>query len=116
MFTAMFINQVFKNTWGGFKPNTTSPDPNWGKCLKCAAIDRAVHARSDFCAQCFEQYCYNPTNPPSSTELPGRQLTFVNPDPGGLDKMERWLEHNKGALAGCVIAVVLVIAMIVGFM
>ncbi|OJA08670.1 hypothetical protein AZE42_01184 [Rhizopogon vesiculosus] len=34
MFTAVFINQAFMNTLGGFKPNTTSPDPNWGQCLK----------------------------------------------------------------------------------
>jgi len=116
MFTAVFINQAFTNTLGGFKPNTTSPDPNWGQCLKCAAIDRAVPVRSDFCAQCFEQYCYDPADPPSSAELPGRQFTFVNPDPSGLGKVEQWLESNKDTLAGGVVAVVLVIAGTVGFM
>jgi lysophospholipase len=112
----VFINQAFENTLGGFKPNTNLPDPNWGRCLKCAAIDRAVPARSDFCAQCFQQYCYNPTHPPNSTEVPGRQLAFVNPDPDGLDKVEQWLSLNKGTLAGLIIAVVLVIAGIIGFM
>ncbi|KAG0707370.1 phospholipase B [Suillus ampliporus] len=115
MFTAVFINQAFWNTLGGFKPNTTSADPDWGKCLQCAAIDRAVTARSDFCSQCFAQYCYDPSNPPSSSELPGRQFLFVDPDLGGLDKVEAWLSSNKGALAGCIVAVVVVIAGIVGF-
>ena len=116
MFTAVFINQAFMNTLGSFKPNTISPDPNWGKCLQCVAIDRAVPARSNVCAQCFEQYCYDPTDPPSKAELPSRQLSFVNPDPGGLDKIDQWLERNKASLAGWIVAVVLIIAGIVGFM
>ncbi|KAG2150555.1 phospholipase B [Suillus clintonianus] len=115
MFTAVFINQAFWNTLGGFKPNTTSPDPNWGKCLQCVAIDRAVTLRSDFCSQCFAQYCYDPNNPPSQSELPGRQFAFVNPDLGGLQKVTQWLEENKGRLAGIIVTVILVIAGIVGF-
>jgi len=115
LFTAVFINQAFGNTLGGFEPNTTSPDPNWGRCLQCAAIDRAVTLRSDFCSQCFAQYCYNPNDLPSESELPGRQFVFVDPDPGGLQKVEQWLIDNKGALAGYIIAVIVVIAGIVGF-
>lgn len=115
LFTAVFINQAFSNTLGGFKPNTTSPDPNWGQCLQCAAIDRAVNPRSDFCSQCFAQYCYNPNNLPSQSELPDRQFVFVDPDPGGLQKVEVWLTDNKGALAGFVVAIIVVIAGIIGF-
>jgi lysophospholipase len=111
----VFINQAFGNTLGGFEPNTTSPDPNWGRCLQCAAIDRAVTLRSDFCSQCFAQYCYNPNDLPSESELPGRQFVFVDPDPGGLQKVEQWLIDNKGALAGYIIAMIVVIAGIVGF-
>ncbi|KAG2339744.1 hypothetical protein BDR05DRAFT_574422 [Suillus weaverae] len=84
MFTAVFINQAFWNTLRGFEPNTTSPDPDWGQCLQCAAIDRAVSLRSKFYSQCFVQDCYNPSNLPSNSELPGRQFAFVNPDLGGL--------------------------------
>jgi len=115
MFTAVFINQAFMNTFGSFKQNRTSQDPNWSQCLQFVAIDRAVPARSDFFAQCFEQYCYDPTDPPSSTELSGRLLSFVNYGPGGLDKINQWLERNKATLAGCVVAIVLTITGIVGF-
>jgi len=76
MFTAVFINQAFMNIFGSFKPNTTPRDPNWSQCLQCVAIDRAVPARSDFLAQCFEQYCNDLTDPPSSTELSGGLLSF----------------------------------------
>jgi lysophospholipase len=116
LFTAVFINQAFWNTLGGFKPNTTSPDPDWGQCLQCAAIDRAVTLRSDFCSRCFAQYCYDPNNLPSNSELPGREFVFVDPDLGGLQKVEQWLKNNKGALAGFIAAVIVAIAGIVGFM
>ncbi|KAG2146011.1 phospholipase B [Suillus bovinus] len=114
-FTAVFINQAFSNTLGGFEPNTTSPDPYWGQCLQCAAIDRAVTLRSDFCSQCFAQYCYDPNNLPSKSELPSRQFAFVDPDPGGLQKVEQWLEVNKSSLAGIIVAIVVGIAGVVGF-
>lgn len=115
LFTAVFINQAFRNTLGGFKPNTTSPDPDWGRCLQCAAIDRAVTLRSDFCSRCFAQYCYNPNNLTSNSELPHRQYVFVDPDLGGWQKVEEWLEDNEGALAGFVVAIIVAIAGIVGF-
>ncbi|KAG1723798.1 phospholipase B [Suillus lakei] len=116
MFTAVFINQAFGNTLGGFEPNTTLSDPDWGQCLQCAAVDRAVTVRSDFCSQCFAQYCYDPNHLPSKSELPGRQFAFVDPDLGGLQKVEQWLKDNKGALAGFIVAIMVVIAGIVGFM
>jgi len=120
--TTVFINQAFQNTLGGFKPNTTSPDPGWGKCLQCAALDRArlkltpPPQRSDTCAQCFSQYCYDPSNPPSASALPGRDYVYSNPDPGGVDKVEAFLDQNEGAIIGGSVAVVCVIAAGIAFM
>lgn len=97
----MFINQAFTNTLSGFVPNTTNADPNFGKCLQCAAIDRSrlkvspVPARSSFCTQCFQQYCFDPNNPPSASELPGRKQDFVDPDPSALDKAEDFFSKHK---------------------
>ncbi|KIJ18736.1 hypothetical protein PAXINDRAFT_129113 [Paxillus involutus ATCC 200175] len=115
LFTAVLINQAFQNTLGGFKPNTTSPDPNWGKCLQCAALDRArlkltpILERSDFCAQCFSQYCYDPSNPPSVSELPGRDYVFSDPDPGGVDKVQAFFSQKKGVVIGVGVAVLFLI-------
>lgn len=120
--TAVFINQVFQNILGGFKPNTTSPDPDWGKCLQCAALDRArfkltpVPPRSPFCMQCFSQYCYDPNNPPSASALPGRHYDYSNPDPGGVDKVEAFLDQDKGGIIGGVVAVAIVIGCGIAFM
>ncbi|KAF8135442.1 phospholipase B [Boletus edulis] len=113
--TATFIDQAFQNTLSGFVPNTTSHDPNWGRCLQCAALDRArlkltpPLARSSICVQCFSQYCYDPYNPPSAHELPGRDHKYLNPDPGGLDKVEAFLGRNKNAIIGGAVAVALLI-------
>ncbi|KAF9227378.1 phospholipase B [Gyrodon lividus] len=121
LFTAVFVNQAFHNTLGGFQPNMTSPDPNWGKCLQCAALDRArlkltpVLRRSDFCAQCFSQYCYDPSDPPSVDELPGRNYVFSDPDPGGVDKVEAFLSRNKGTVIGGACAVLLLVVAGLGF-
>lgn len=122
LFTEIFINQAFANTFGGFLPNTTSPDPNWGKCLQCAAIDRArlkltpPPSRSDVCSQCFSQYCYDPNDPPSATEVPGRNYVFLNPDPGGVTKVQKFLSSNKGKIIGGVVAVVCVVVGAIAFM
>jgi lysophospholipase len=86
-----FLDQVHANVISGFVPNQKIPDPNFGKCIQCAAIDRARYksnpplVRSDFCSRCFEQYCYDPKNSPSSSELLSRILTFVDPDPSDPD-------------------------------
>lgn len=120
--TAVLINQAFTNTLGGFTPNTTSPDPNWGKCLQCAAFDRArlgltpPPPRSGFCAQCFSQYCYDPENPPSANELPGRNYIYSNPDPGGVDKVEEFLSRNKDAIIGGAVAVAVLVGGGIAFM
>jgi len=82
-------------------PKTNSPDPNFGKCLQCAAVDRARYkvnpllARSSFCTQCFQQYCFDPNNLTSSSALPNRKLNFVNPDPDGLSGTLGFLSRNK---------------------
>ena len=82
-------------------PNTSSPDPNFGKCMQCAAIDRARYkvdpplSRSSFCTQCFQQYCFDPNNLTSSSVLPNRKLEFVDPDPGEVDLVLRFLSRNK---------------------
>lgn len=84
--TQLFLDQVYNNTISGFTPNSTSPDPNWGKCLQCAAVDRArmklipTVARSNICTQCFNQYCYNPQSPPSNSTIPNRKLLSVSPN------------------------------------
>jgi len=84
--TQVILNQAYENTIGGFVPNANLPDPNWGRCLQCAAVDRSrlnvkpVIERSAFCTKCFTQYCYNPANLTSSVELPNRQLTYAGPN------------------------------------
>jgi len=99
--TQLFLDQAQANVIGGFMPNTNSPDPNFGKCMQCAAIDRARYkvdpslSRSSFCTQCFQQYCFDPSNLTSSSVLPNRKLEFVDPDPGGVDLVLRFLSRNK---------------------
>lgn len=107
--TRLFLDQVHANTIGGFVPNTNSPDPNFGKCLQCISIDRARYnvfppvERSSFCAQCLQQYCFDPNNLTSSSELPGRKLNFVDPDPQGLSAVSGFLTRAKlGLILGFV--------------
>ncbi|KAJ3744845.1 phospholipase B [Lentinula detonsa] len=83
--TQTILDQTYFNTVAGFVPNANSPDPNWGRCLQCAAVDRSrfkvtpTIERSAFCTTCFTQYCYNPSNITSSSELPKRKLTYAGP-------------------------------------
>ncbi|KAJ7733742.1 phospholipase B [Mycena maculata] len=118
--TQLFLDQVHFNTISGFTPNANTPDPNFGICLQCAAVDRArtkitpAVARSSMCSQCFQQYCYDPENPPSQSELPNRKLVFVDPTPQGLTKVEGFLGTNKFKLLGGVIGLVLFIALLCG--
>jgi Lysophospholipase catalytic domain len=82
-------------------PNTSSSDPNFGRCMQCAAIDRARYkvdpplSRSSFCTQCFQQYCFDPNNLTNSSELPGRKLQLVEPGTGGLSLVLQFLSRNK---------------------
>jgi lysophospholipase len=103
-------------------PNTNSPDTNFGKCMQCAAIDRARYkvnpplARSSFCTQCFQQYCFDPSNLTSSSDLPGRKLGFVNPDPQGVSAISTFLSRSKVALIIGFIALLLVLAGLSAFL
>ncbi|KAH7919355.1 phospholipase B [Leucogyrophana mollusca] len=121
LFTAVFLNQAFANTLGGFVPNTTDADPNFGKCLQCAAIDRARYkasptpSRSDVCTTCFSQYCYSPSNPPSVSELPGRDYNFTDPDPDAYNKVVEFLKTHVGVLVGGILGLLALIGVIIGF-
>ncbi|KAJ7901752.1 phospholipase B [Mycena olivaceomarginata] len=118
--TQLFLDQVHFNTISGFTPNANTPDPNFGICLQCAAVDRArtkitpAVARSSICAQCFQQYCFDPQHPPSQSELPNRKLTFKDPTPQGLTKVTGFLGSNKFKLLGGVIGLVVFIAALSG--
>ncbi|KZP22028.1 phospholipase B [Athelia psychrophila] len=113
--TQTFLDQTHANTIGGFTPNSNSPDANFGKCLQCAAVDRArfrqnVTARSDACQACFVQYCFDPAHPPSFSELPNRKLELVDPAP-------KWLANHYRALIGGLFALlVVIIAAIIGLL
>lgn len=118
--TERFFDQVRRNLFSGFTPNANTPDSNWPTCLKCAAIDRARFkttpptSRSDICRQCFQQYCYDPQNPPSRSVLPGRQEVFVDPDPQGLTAVTGFLGKNKFNLIGGLVGLVVAIGLAIG--
>ena len=120
--TELFLNQVHANVIGGFMPNTNSPDPNFGKCLQCVAIDRARYKlkppleRSSFCSQCFQQYCFDPNNLTSSSELPDRKFGFANPDPQGLSAVSGFLSKSKIALILTFIALLFLVAGLSAFL
>ncbi|KAG6917429.1 hypothetical protein DXG01_002515 [Tephrocybe rancida] len=117
---SLFFNQVHTNTISGFSPNANTPDPNFGSCLQCAAIDRGrlkvtpPIERSAICQQCFQQYCYDPQNPPSRFELPGRKLQFVDPDPEGFGKLGNFFSRNKFALIGGLAGLVVLLGLMIG--
>ena len=102
-------------------PGTNSPDPNFGKCLQCAAIDRARYNASPplplstFCQTCFAQYCFDPNNLTSAAQqLPGRKLAFVDPDLEGVDAVSGFLNEKKIAIyLGSVGAALLIAAVCV---
>ncbi|KAG5716751.1 Lysophospholipase 3 [Termitomyces sp. T112] len=116
----IFLSQVHTNTISGFTPNANIPDPNFGTCLQCAAIDRGRFkvtpniARSAICKQCFQQYCFDPENPPSRSELPGRKQVFVDPDPQGLGKVDNFFTKNMSALIGGLVGLVVFLGFLIG--
>jgi lysophospholipase len=118
--TSLFIDQAYQNSISGFKPNSLGADPNWGKCLQCAAIDRSrfklspVPDRSQFCAQCFQQYCFDPAHPPSKDEIPGRKSTFKDPDPQGLDKVTEEFAAHKGLFALVAVGIAALLGALIG--
>ena len=115
----IFFDQVFLNTISGFIPHSNSPDSNWGYCLQCAAFDRArlkaipKISRSAFCSQCFLQYCFNPQNLSSSSDLPNRKLVFVDPNPEGLTKIQSFLGQNIAKLIGGLLGILALIGLII---
>ncbi|KAF7321318.1 Lysophospholipase [Mycena kentingensis (nom. inval.)] len=116
----IFMHQVFDNIVSGFTPNANTPDPNFGICLQCAAVDRArrrtnpVPPRSEICTSCFKQYCYDPQNPPSASALPRRQWVFKDPTPQGFTKLIGFLGDNKFKLLGGFFGLVVFIAVFCG--
>lgn len=68
------------------------------------------------CTQCFSQYCYDPSNPPSASALPGRDYVYSNPDLSGVSKVEAFLSRDKGAIIGGAVAVVIVVGGGIAFM
>lgn len=120
--TQLFLDQAHANVIGGFMPNTNSPDPNFGKCLQCVAIDRARYqvnpplARSSICTQCFQQYCFDPNNLTSASELPGRKLAFVDPDPQGATAVTGFLSRSKLSLVLGFVGLFLLVAGLSAFL
>jgi lysophospholipase len=108
---------------GGFLPGTNSPDPNFGKCTQCAAIDRARYStspplpRSAFCQACFAQYCFDPNNLTSAAvQLPGRKFVFVDPDPQGVSAVTGFLSGSKVSIVAGFVAAGVVVAAICAFL
>ena len=66
--------------------------------------------QSSFCAQCFQQYCFDPNNLTSVSALPGRKLNFVDPDAQGVSAVLGFLSRSKGALILGFFALLLTIA------
>ncbi|GJJ05861.1 hypothetical protein Clacol_000048 [Clathrus columnatus] len=110
-----FFNQTFLGATCGFVPNTTSIDINFPSCLKCAAIDRARLTttppiqRSAICQQCFDRYCFNPADPPSNKDFPGRQFILVDPTPSTLSKVQAFIQKH-GVPLFVVLGIVLVLS------
>ncbi|KAH9985800.1 phospholipase B [Russula compacta] len=118
----LFLDQTHANTIGGYVPNTNSPDPEFGKCMQCIAIDRARYnvnpplARSSVCTQCFQQYCFDPNNLTSASALPGRKLDFVDPDPQGISAVSGFLSKGKLAIIMGFVSLALLVAGVSGFL
>jgi lysophospholipase len=118
----LFLDQTHANTIGGYVPNTNSPDPNFGKCMQCIAIDRARYnvnpplARSSVCTQCFQQYCFDPNNLTSASALPGRKLDFVDPDPQGVSAVSGFLSKGKLGIIMGFVSLTLLVAGVSGFL
>ncbi|TDL25988.1 phospholipase B [Rickenella mellea] len=121
-FTTLFLSQAFQSASSGFNINATGPDPGFGKCLQCAAIDRArlkftpSPPRSPICSDCFDQYCYDPKNPPSAGDIVGRKYGHVDPDPQGLSRVEGFLGKSKVPLIISFLVLALLIAAGVTFL
>jgi lysophospholipase len=120
--TQLLLDQVFNTAISGYVPNTKSADPEFGKALQCAAIDRArykvnpVVPRSSACVKHFERYCWDPTNLPSVSQLPGRKLTFVDPDPEGVTAVTGFLSRSKVPLILAFLFLAFIVAALSAFL
>jgi lysophospholipase len=61
-------------------------------------------------------YCFDPNNLTSVSELPGRKLGFVNPDPQGVAAVSGFLSRSKTALILSFLAVLLIVAGLSAFL
>lgn len=144
--TQRFIDQVHAAITSGFTPSSDDPDPDFGVCLKCAALDRGrlplrfadttnpngnstnpnpnsnstrteMIPRSVKCQQCFDRYCYDPSRPPSARDLPpGRKYAFVDPDPQGFDRLSGFLGRAKFGLVGAGVGLVVFVGVLIAFL
>lgn len=122
--TRTFLDQAHANTLGGFLPNTTSPDPDFGRCLQCAAVDRARFksssniSRSDICTKCFKQYCFDPADPPSKDALPNRKLEAMDTklDIDDFKDVPGFFERHKAAFIGGIVAAIAFVAAVIALM
>ena len=73
-------------------------------------------SRSDVCNQCFRQYCFDQENPPNNSELPGRKLEFVDPDPEGVSRVTQFLNVNKVPIILGFLGVAILIAGLIGLL
>ena len=116
--TSKFLSQAKSTAMDGFLEGQLGPDPEYGTCLQCAAIDRArlktnpVTPRSAICSSCFKKYCYDPQNPPPEGQIVGRRLKFKNPDPFGAKTFYRG--NKTGVITVAVLAALGLIATITG--
>ncbi|KAH7108228.1 lysophospholipase catalytic domain-containing protein [Auriculariales sp. MPI-PUGE-AT-0066] len=108
----LFLDNAQSNTIAGFVPGKTGADPNFPKCLQCAAIDRGrwqgntTIPRSDFCTTCFKQYCFDPNNPPPTGQIVGRNYKFKDPD----NSLRGFVQDNKAGFAGVLVGSAVVVA------
>lgn len=72
-----------------------------------------VVGRSAFCGQCFQQYCFDPSNPPNKGELPNRQQAFVDPD---AEALKSFFQRHKGAIIGGIVGGVVFVILVAGVM
>ena len=116
--TSQFLSQAKSTAMDGFLEGQLGPDPEYGTCLQCAAIDRArlktnpVTPRSDICSRCFKKYCYDPASPPPEGQIVGRRFKFKDPDPFGIKSF--YLAHKTGVILAGVIVALGLIATITG--
>ena len=116
--TTQFLSQARATAIDGFLDGQLGADPGYGTCLQCAAVDRArfktnpVTPRSDICSNCFQKYCYDPSNPPPEGQIVGRRFKFKDPDPFGMKSF--YLAHKAGVIITAIIVGLGLIATITG--